>query len=103
MKYLVVTSKHHDGFCLYDSASPTGRRQRPRTARDVLAELAKACARHGVRFCTYHSIMDWHHPDYLPRRPWEAGSRSTDGADFRASRATCTRRSPRSCSATSRR
>jgi alpha-L-fucosidase len=35
-----------------------------------------------VRFCTYHSIMDWHHPDYLPRRTWEVADRPADGADF---------------------
>ncbi len=64
MKYLVITSKHHDGFCLWDSkvtdydiidATPFD--------RDILAELEKACKKHGVKFCLYHSIMDWHHPD----------------------------------------
>lgn len=83
MKYLVVTSKHHDGFCLYPSRFTDWSVGKTGSGTDVLAELAKACARHGVRFCTYHSIMDWHHPDYLPRRPWEASTRSTDGADFR--------------------
>ncbi len=64
MKYLVITSKHHDGFCLWDSkytdydimATPFG--------RDLLAELSAACRKRGVRFCTYHSICDWRHPDY---------------------------------------
>jgi alpha-L-fucosidase len=64
MKYIVITSKHHDGFCLWDSqvtdwdimdASPF--------KRDILAELAKACKKHKVKLCFYHSIMDWHHPD----------------------------------------
>ncbi|MHC4508777.1 MAG: alpha-L-fucosidase, partial [Planctomycetota bacterium] len=64
MKYIVITSKHHDGFCLWDSkftdydvmdATPF--------KRDILAELAHACRRHGIRLCFYHSIMDWHHPD----------------------------------------
>lgn len=63
MKYLVVTSKHHDGFCLWDSkqtewdvvdATPYG--------KDILAQLKKACKENGVRFCTYYSILDWHHP-----------------------------------------
>lgn len=82
MKYLVVTSKHQDGFCLYPSRFTDWSVGKTQSGTDVLAELAKACARHGVRFCTYHSIMDWHHPDYLPRRPWET-ARSTAGADFR--------------------
>jgi alpha-L-fucosidase len=64
MKYIVITSKHHDGFCLWDSkitewdimdASPF--------KRDVLQELATACQKQGIQLCFYHSIMDWHHPD----------------------------------------
>lgn len=80
MKYLVITSKHHDGFDLFDSAHSTWDIGGTPCKRDLLGELAAACERHGVRFCTYHSIMDWHHPDYLPRRPWE--QRPADGADF---------------------
>ena len=80
MKYLVITSKHHDGFALYDSAQTTWDVAGTPFQRDILAELAAACERHGVRFCTYHSIMDWHHPDYLPRRSWE--QRPAEGADF---------------------
>jgi alpha-L-fucosidase len=82
MKYLVITSKHHDGFCLFDSAETDWDTMNTPFGRDILAELSAACARHGVRFCTYHSIMDWHHPDYLPRRGWEANDRPADGADF---------------------
>jgi len=64
MKYIVITSKHHDGFCLWDSkvtqwdvmdATPF--------KRDILKELSQACKQHGVKLCFYHSIMDWHHPD----------------------------------------
>ena len=49
--------------------------------RDILDELAKACRKYGLKICWYHSIMDWHHPDYLPRRNWEM-NRKTEGADF---------------------
>ena len=64
MKYIVITSKHHDGFSLWDSKvsdydvvdfAPFG--------RDVLKELAAACEEAGITLCFYHSIMDWHHPD----------------------------------------
>lgn len=81
MKYIVITSKHHDGFCLFDSklteydvvdATPFG--------RDILKELAGECQKQGIKLCWYYSIMDWHHPDYLPRREWE--NRSSEGADF---------------------
>ncbi|RAV30360.1 alpha-L-fucosidase [Sinomicrobium soli] len=64
MKYMVFTSKHHDGFCLWDSGltdydvvdfSPYG--------KDILRALADACKAQGVKFGLYHSIIDWHHPD----------------------------------------
>jgi alpha-L-fucosidase len=64
MKYIVITSKHHDGFGLWDSkvsnydimdASPF--------KRDILKELSEACKAEGIKLCFYHSIMDWHHPD----------------------------------------
>jgi alpha-L-fucosidase len=81
MKYIVITSKHHDGFCLfnsrltkYDVADATPFK------RDILKELAEECRKQGLRMCFYHSIMDWHHPDYLPRRDWE--TRSAEGARF---------------------
>ncbi|MBI1304468.1 MAG: hypothetical protein GC172_11885 [Phycisphaera sp.] len=81
MKYIVITSKHHDGFCLWDSAY-TGWDVggSPFAPRDPLKELADACAEAGIRLGFYHSIMDWHHPDYLPRREWD--TRSADGADY---------------------
>src|SRR5205085_8039432 len=48
--------------------------------RDPIAELAEECKKQGVKLCFYHSIMDWHHPDYLPRRPWD--HRPATDADF---------------------
>jgi alpha-L-fucosidase len=80
MKYVVITSKHHDGFCLFDSAHTEYDVMATPFARDILHELADACHREGLRIGWYHSIMDWHHPDYLPRRGWE--QRSSDGAQF---------------------
>ncbi|MGC8667133.1 MAG: alpha-L-fucosidase [Chthonomonadales bacterium] len=83
MKYIVITSKHHDGFCMFDTkltdycitkATPF--------KRDPMKELARECRKQGIRLCFYYSIMDWHHPDYLPRRPWEADTRPADGADL---------------------
>jgi len=82
MRYLVITSKHHDGFCLWDSRYTDYDVMSTPFQRDILKELADACRRQGVRMCFYHSIMDWHHPDYLPRRDWERGSRSAEGAVF---------------------
>lgn len=64
MKYMVITSKHHDGFCLWDSkVSDYDIIDRTPFKRDVLKELSEACEKQGIKFCFYHSIMDWHHPD----------------------------------------
>jgi len=64
MKYLVITSKHHDGFCLWDSkVSDYDIMDATPFQRDILKELAAACKKQGVKLCFYHSIMDWHHPD----------------------------------------
>jgi alpha-L-fucosidase len=81
MKYVVITSKHHDGFCLWPSETTEFDVAGGPSGRDLLAELAEACRRHGLKLGWYHSIMDWHHPDYLPRRGWET-ERSREGADF---------------------
>ncbi len=81
MKYIVITSKHHDGFCLFDSKYTDFDIMSTPFKRDVLKELSEACKKEGIKLCFYHSIMDWHHPDYLPRRDWEK-TRSTEDADF---------------------
>jgi len=81
MKYIVITSKHHDGFCLYDSRHTDFDIMSTPFKRDILKELSAACRKHGITLCFYHSIMDWHHPDYLPRREWEK-DRTAEGADF---------------------
>lgn len=63
MKYIVITSKHHDGFCLFDSkVSDYDILDRTPFKRDPLRELGDACRKHGLKLCFYHSIMDWHHP-----------------------------------------
>lgn len=80
MRYIVITSKHHEGFGLWDSALTDWDIGSTPFKRDVLKELADACTAAGIRLCFYHSIMDWHHPDYLPRREWD--KRPTDSASF---------------------
>ncbi|MBM3882283.1 MAG: alpha-L-fucosidase [Verrucomicrobia bacterium] len=70
MKYLVITSKHHDGFGLWRSASTDWCIKSTPFQRDPMKELAVACREAGLKFCFYHSIMDWHHADYTQRRPW---------------------------------
>jgi alpha-L-fucosidase len=79
-KYLCITTKHHDGFCLFDTRLTDFSVMHTPFGRDLVKELADECHRQGLRLGLYYSIMDWHHPDWLPRRPWETG-RSTAGAD----------------------
>lgn len=70
MKYIVITSKHHDGFGLWDSKLTDWDIARTPFKRDPLKELATECRKAGLKFCLYHSIMDWHHPDWGTRRAW---------------------------------
>ncbi len=63
MKYIVITSKHHEGFCLWDSKYTNyDVASTPFAGRDILAELSAACKKYDLKFCTYYSIIDWHHP-----------------------------------------
>lgn len=76
MKYLVITAKHHDGFCLWDSEhTDFDVASTPFQGRDILAELGAACRRQGLKFGIYYSIIDWHHPSQKPSAPdggaWE--------------------------------
>ena len=64
MQYIVITSKHHDGFGLWNSeTSGYNISKYGDFGRDALAELSAACQKEGVKLCFYYSIMDWHHPD----------------------------------------
>ncbi len=63
MKYIVITSKHHDGFGLWDSkVSNYDIMDTAPFKRDILKELSEACKKQGIIFCFYYSIVDWHHP-----------------------------------------
>ena len=81
MKYIVITSKHHDGFGLWDSKLTDWDIARTPFKRDPLKELAAACREAGLTFCLYHSIMDWHHPDWGQRRAWNDKTSGTPDMD----------------------
>lgn len=66
MTYVSMTAKHHDGFCLFDSALTDYSTAKSAAGRDFMGELAEACRRHGLGFHPYYSLWDWHHPDYVP-------------------------------------
>lgn len=67
MKYLVITSKHHEGFCLWDSQyTDFDIANSALKGRDLLAELSEACKQHGIKFGLYYSIIDWNHSSQEP-------------------------------------
>ena len=66
MRYLVITSKHHDGFCLFDTKTTDYNSVRSACKRDIVAELAGACKKNGLAFGVYFSLIDWHCPWALP-------------------------------------
>ncbi|MCL5129181.1 alpha-L-fucosidase [Algibacter sp. L4_22] len=66
MKYLVITTKHHEGFCLWDSEyTDFDIASSPMKGRDFIKELSDACKKEGLHFGTYYSIIDWHHPSQV--------------------------------------
>jgi alpha-L-fucosidase len=68
MKYITITSKHHDGFAMYDSkVSDYNIVKKTPYGKDVLKLLADECRKQGIKLFFYHSQLDWHHPDYYPR------------------------------------
>ncbi|MGB6219947.1 alpha-L-fucosidase [Haloferula sp.] len=68
MTYMVITTKHHEGFCLWDSDyTEYDLGEATSFDRDILAELKAACDKYGIKFGTYYSIIDWHHPSQRAR------------------------------------
>jgi alpha-L-fucosidase len=63
MKYMVMTSKHHEGFCLFDSKLTSYCAPKQACGRDLVAEYFDAVRGEGLRVGLYYSLMDWHHPD----------------------------------------
>lgn len=64
MRYIVLTTKHHDGFCLWDTKLTDYNIMNTPFKRDVVKELAEACKKQGIEFGAYYSTCDWYHPDF---------------------------------------
>jgi len=62
-KYMVMTTKHHEGFCLWDTAQTDYNAVKHGPGRDLVREFVDACREFGLRIGFYYSLMDWHHPD----------------------------------------
>lgn len=69
MKYLTITARHHDGFCLWPTAYTSYNIMSTPYKKDIVGELARACKKRGIKFCIYYSILDWYHPDYPIHSP----------------------------------
>ncbi len=68
MKYITITSKHHDGFGMWDSGiSDWDVVDRTPYGKDILKMLADECRKQGIKLFFYYSQLDWHNPDYFPR------------------------------------
>jgi alpha-L-fucosidase len=63
MKYMVMTTKHHEGFCHFNTSTTTYCAPRQAAGRDLVKEYVDAARAEGLRFGFYYSLMDWHHPD----------------------------------------
>lgn len=72
MKYLTITAKHHDGFCLWPTAVSSYNIGNSPFKRDIVGELAQACRRQGITFCIYFTVLDWHDPDYPTKSPYDS-------------------------------
>jgi alpha-L-fucosidase len=63
MKYMVMTTKHHEGFCLWDTQQTDYNAVKHGPKRDLVREYVEACREFGLKVGLYYSLMDWHHPD----------------------------------------
>jgi alpha-L-fucosidase len=85
MKYAVITSKHHEGFALWDSQLTDYKATNTPAGRDLIREWVDAFRGEGLKVGFYHSVIDWHHPDYTmdsrhPRRDddWDEFNKGRD-------------------------
>ena len=65
MKYFVITTKHHEGFCLWDSDLTDYKATNTPCGRDLLEPMVKAFRSRDMKTGFYHSLIDWHHPEYV--------------------------------------
>ena len=64
MEYITITTKHHDGFCLWDTQKTSFNTMNTPYKKDIIGMLADACHKRGIPLCLYYSVADWNHPNY---------------------------------------
>jgi alpha-L-fucosidase len=87
MKYVVLTTKHHDGFCLWDSKLTDYTVMNSPHGKDLVRPFVDAVREAGLKVGLYHSLLDWHHPDFLvdgmhPRRDDPDAEQQNEGRDL---------------------
>lgn len=87
MSYLCITTKHHDGFCLWDTKYTDYKITNTPYGKDILKDLAAACKKHGIKLALYYSNPDWHHEkayNSLSTHQWRARNfNETDLTEYR--------------------
>ena len=88
MKYVVFTTKHHEGFCLWDSKFTDYKATNTPAKRDFVKEIVAAFRAEGLRIGFYYSLIDWHHPDFVidrlsPYRDSPDKAKMNEGRDMR--------------------
>jgi len=94
MKYAVLTAKHHEGFCLFDSQYTDYKVTNTPYGKDIVKEYADAFRAEGLRVGIYYSLLDWHHPDYPidwmhPRRRDADAEEQNKGRDIKNTQNIC--------------
>jgi len=70
MRYIVLTTRHHDGFCLFDSKASDFTSVKTAAKRDFVKEYVDACRKHNMRVGLYYSLLDWRFPGYFDRKKY---------------------------------
>lgn len=84
MRYVVFTTKHHDGFCMFDSEYTDFKITNTPYGRDITAKLVDAFRHQGFKIGFYHSLVDWRHPHFIPdpeHPDWQRGDRGFNSRD----------------------
>lgn len=83
MTYICFTTKHHDGFCMWDTKETGYNIMNTPYKKDTLEMLSKACEKHDMKLCLYYSVPDWYHPNaYIKSSSHQIPPRETDVPDL---------------------
>jgi len=88
MKYAVMTTKHHEGFCMFDTKYTDYKCTNTPAGRDLIREYVDAFRAEGIKIGFYYSLIDWHHPDFTidaihPRRYDKDAKEQNEGRDMK--------------------